>query len=222
MEGGSGFLRTAMEPGHLESQLERDLRAVPYIVGVNGHMGSRFTSDPRAMRTLLAGLRERGLFFLDSKTSPESVAADVAAGLQVPFAERDVFLDHDPEPAAVGARARDGSVSGATGGTRDRDRSPARVDARRARDLASGGGTSGLRDRAGIATRPLTQVAEKGPSASLLGRSLVRHSSAMPPRSLPHASHLTLFEQPARGCLVREVERSLRSRSTISSSANDP
>jgi polysaccharide deacetylase 2 family uncharacterized protein YibQ len=101
MEGGSGFLRTAMEPGRLESQLERDLRAVPYIVGVNGHMGSRFTSDPRAMHTLLAGLRERGLFFLDSKTSPESVAADVAAGLQVPFAERDVFLDHDPEPAAV-------------------------------------------------------------------------------------------------------------------------
>jgi uncharacterized protein len=102
MAGGSGFLRTAMEPGRIESQLERDLRAVPYIVGVNGHMGSRFTSDPRAMRTLLAALRARGLFFLDSKTSPESVAADVAAGLQVPFAERNVFLDHDPEPAAVG------------------------------------------------------------------------------------------------------------------------
>ncbi len=104
MAGGSGFLRTAMGPDRLESQLERDLRAVPYIVGVNGHMGSRFTSDPRAMRTLLAALRARGLFFLDSKTSPESVAADVAAGLQVPFAERNVFLDHDPSPAAV-ARA---------------------------------------------------------------------------------------------------------------------
>lgn len=104
MEGGSGFLRTAMEPAHIEHQLERDLRAVPYIVGVNGHMGSRFTSDPRAMRTLLRALRERGLFFLDSKTSPESVAAEVASGLDVPFAERDVFLDHDPAPAAV-ARA---------------------------------------------------------------------------------------------------------------------
>jgi polysaccharide deacetylase 2 family uncharacterized protein YibQ len=101
MQGGSGFLRTAMEPASLETQLERDLRAVPYIVGVNGHMGSRFTSDPRAMRTLLGALHERGLFFLDSKTSPESVAAEVAAGLQVPFAERNVFLDHDPAPAAV-------------------------------------------------------------------------------------------------------------------------
>jgi uncharacterized protein len=101
MKGGSGFLKTAMEPAHLEDQLERDLRAVPYIVGVNGHMGSRFTSDPRSMRTLLAALRERGLFFLDSKTSPESVAAEIAAGLQVPFAERNVFLDHDPEPAAL-------------------------------------------------------------------------------------------------------------------------
>ena len=104
MTGGSGFLRTGMEPDRIESQLERDLRAVPYIVGVNGHMGSRFTSDPRAMRTLLAALRARGLFFLDSKTSPESVAAEVAAGLQVPFAERNVFLDHDPSPSAV-ARA---------------------------------------------------------------------------------------------------------------------
>jgi polysaccharide deacetylase 2 family uncharacterized protein YibQ len=88
----------------MERQLERDLRAVPYIVGVNGHMGSRFTSDPQAMRTLLGALRERGLFFLDSKTSPESVAAEIASRLQVPFAERSVFLDHDPEPAAV-ARA---------------------------------------------------------------------------------------------------------------------
>ncbi|MCC6766230.1 MAG: divergent polysaccharide deacetylase family protein [Deltaproteobacteria bacterium] len=101
MAGGGGFLRTSMEPQHLESQLERDLRAVPYIVGVNGHMGSRFTSDPRAMRTLLAALRARGLFFLDSKTSPESLAAELAAGLQVPFAERSVFLDHDPSPDAI-------------------------------------------------------------------------------------------------------------------------
>jgi polysaccharide deacetylase 2 family uncharacterized protein YibQ len=104
MEGGSGFLRTAMEPAGLEGQLEKDLRAVPYIIGVNGHMGSRFTRDPKAMRTLLGALRARGLFFLDSKTSPESVAGEVALGLQVPFAERDVFLDHDPAPAAV-ARA---------------------------------------------------------------------------------------------------------------------
>lgn len=101
MEGGQGFLRTAMEPAHMENQLERDLRAVPYIVGVNGHMGSRFTSDPRAMRTLLGALRARGLFFLDSKTSSESVAAEIAAELQVPFAERNVFLDHDQAPAAV-------------------------------------------------------------------------------------------------------------------------
>lgn len=101
MTGGSGFLRTSMAPASIEIQLERDLRAVPYIIGVNGHMGSRFTSDPRSMRALLGALRARGLFFLDSKTSAESVAAEVAAGLQVPFAERDVFLDHDPSPSAV-------------------------------------------------------------------------------------------------------------------------
>jgi len=70
-------------------------------VGVNGHMGSRFTSDPAAMWDLLAALRARGLFYLDSRTSESSVARETAAALGVPFVARTLFLDHDPEPAAV-------------------------------------------------------------------------------------------------------------------------
>jgi len=101
MRGGTGFLETGMSTTALDRQLERDLRAVPYIIGVNGHMGSRFTSDPVAMEALLGALRQRGLFFLDSRTSPRSVAAPIAARLGVPFAERSVFLDHDPDAAAV-------------------------------------------------------------------------------------------------------------------------
>lgn len=101
MRGGSGFLRAGMDTAHLERQLDADLAAVPYIVGVNGHMGSRFTRDPAAMGALLAALRARGLFFLDSRTSPDSVAAATAARVRVPFAERAVFLDHDASPVAV-------------------------------------------------------------------------------------------------------------------------
>jgi polysaccharide deacetylase 2 family uncharacterized protein YibQ len=115
MADAPGFLLTSMEPSRLEQQLDADLATVPYIVGVNGHMGSRFTSDRFAMERLLLALRARGLFFLDSFTSPGSVAAATAERIGVPFVQRSVFLDHDPEPAAVATQlarverlARDG------------------------------------------------------------------------------------------------------------------
>jgi uncharacterized protein len=92
-----------MSADGIERQLDADLVAVPYIVGVNGHMGSRFTQDRAAMERLLAALRARGLFFLDSLTTPASVAAATAARLGVPFVQRSVFLDHDPAPTAVAA-----------------------------------------------------------------------------------------------------------------------
>ena len=115
MADAPGFLLTSMAPSRLEQQLDADLATVPYIVGVNGHMGSRFTSDRLAMERLLLALRTRGLFFLDSFTSPGSVAAVTAEQVGVPFVQRSVFLDHDPEPAAVATQlarverlARDG------------------------------------------------------------------------------------------------------------------
>jgi polysaccharide deacetylase 2 family uncharacterized protein YibQ len=101
MRDAPGFLETGMAATALDRKLERDLRAVPYIVGVNGHMGSRFTSDNEAMTALLAALYRRGLFFLDSRTSADSVAAPIAARLGVPFAERSVFLDHEVSAAEV-------------------------------------------------------------------------------------------------------------------------
>jgi hypothetical protein len=103
MIGARGFLETGMSAGEIERQLSADLGAVPYIVGVNGHMGSRFTSDAARMDVLLRALHARGLFFLDSRTSGASVAAATAARVGVAFAERTLFIDHDPSAAAVAA-----------------------------------------------------------------------------------------------------------------------
>ncbi len=64
-------------------------------VGVNNHMGSRLTADRTAMRWLMRDLKARGLIFLDSRTTPASVAADVAREQGVPHAVRRVFLDHE-------------------------------------------------------------------------------------------------------------------------------
>lgn len=69
--------------------------AVPYIEGVNNHQGSRVTSDTHAMRIVLKALEEKGLFFVDSRTSGGSVAYAVAREMGVPAAENLLFIDND-------------------------------------------------------------------------------------------------------------------------------
>lgn len=72
---------------------ENDLASVPYASGVNNHMGSRATSDRRLMEEVMNQLARRRLFFIDSRTTAESVALDVAREDRVPAFYRSVFLD---------------------------------------------------------------------------------------------------------------------------------
>ena len=84
--------------------LDDALTAVPGARGLSNHMGSALTADTGAMRTLMLSLHMRGaLYFLDSRTDPGSVAERTACEYGVPFVRRDVFLDHDPDPAAIAA-----------------------------------------------------------------------------------------------------------------------
>lgn len=62
-------------------------------VGINNHMGSRFTADARGMATVMEELHDRGLLYLDSRTTPRTVGPAEARRAGVPFAERSVFLD---------------------------------------------------------------------------------------------------------------------------------
>ncbi|MGH6945865.1 MAG: divergent polysaccharide deacetylase family protein, partial [Kiloniellales bacterium] len=70
------------------------------FVGINNHMGSRFTADGEAMGRVIAALRARGLLFLDSRTAPDSKGATLAERAGVPFAERDIFIDNQYEDRA--------------------------------------------------------------------------------------------------------------------------
>lgn len=90
---GPGALRSAMSRSEFELTLARNLGAVPHISGVNNHMGSRLTSLAEPMDWLMSALRGTGLLFLDSRTTPESVAAARASANAVPTRQRDVFLD---------------------------------------------------------------------------------------------------------------------------------
>jgi polysaccharide deacetylase 2 family uncharacterized protein YibQ len=77
------------------------LAKVPGAIGVNNHQGSKATADPRVMRDVLAVVKERRLFFLDSRTTNATVAAREAASMGVPFLSRDVFLDDVAAEAAA-------------------------------------------------------------------------------------------------------------------------
>lgn len=69
------------------------LARFPGALGINSHQGSKATADARVVRDVLEVVKEKGLFFLDSRTTPASVAGAEAAKLGVPFLARDVFLD---------------------------------------------------------------------------------------------------------------------------------
>ncbi len=91
---GPGALFTDMEPERIKEILLDNLSQVPHVRGINNHMGSAFTSDPAGMDVVMAVLKQKGLFFLDSVTSATSAGPEAARKHGVPFYRRAVFLDN--------------------------------------------------------------------------------------------------------------------------------
>lgn len=94
IDPGPDALLLRMAPDELLRTLEINLAAVPHVRGVNNHMGSRLTAAEPQMNQVFTILKKRDLFFIDSRTSSKSRCRSAARLLKVPFAERDVFLDH--------------------------------------------------------------------------------------------------------------------------------
>ncbi|MGH9690853.1 MAG: divergent polysaccharide deacetylase family protein [Candidatus Acidiferrales bacterium] len=94
-------LRVGMNARQVQSEFAAMLATVPHAAGVNNHEGSRATADPLLMQELMPTLRARGLFFVDSRTTPATVAYDAAKRSGVPAASRKVFLDDTPAPDAI-------------------------------------------------------------------------------------------------------------------------
>jgi polysaccharide deacetylase 2 family uncharacterized protein YibQ len=90
---GPGEIRVGMRPAEVARIIDEDLSSVPYAAGANNHMGSRATTDARLMAAVIHVLAERRLFFVDSRTTPASVALDVARRQGLPTFYRSVFLD---------------------------------------------------------------------------------------------------------------------------------
>ncbi len=101
-EPGPGALDTGMPRTLLTLMLAYDLASLPYIVGVNNHMGSLLTSRTLPMQWVMQEIRYQGsLFFVDSRTSAQSVAARTATQYRIPNLTRNVFLDDLPTVKAV-------------------------------------------------------------------------------------------------------------------------
>ena len=99
---GPGALLTNMNSQEIRQHLSSYLDSWDGYIGINNHMGSRFTSDAARMGVVMDELRRRGLMWLDSKTTVDSAGPAAATAANVPYVERDVFLDNvDSTPAVL-------------------------------------------------------------------------------------------------------------------------
>ncbi len=89
-----GTLELDMTAERFDAQFAAALARLPNVTGVNNHTGSLLTAHRLPMEWLMAGIAQRGLYFLDSRTTPHTVAETTARELDVPTIRRDVFLDH--------------------------------------------------------------------------------------------------------------------------------
>lgn len=101
---GNDALLVAQSAEETRIRFNNFRQRVPHAVGGNNHMGSRFTADRQGMRRILGLMREDGMFFIDSRTTPASVAMLEARNLGMAVAGRDVFLDNDADVAKITAQ----------------------------------------------------------------------------------------------------------------------
>lgn len=97
MDPGPQVLEAGQPAEDLRSRLVLGLGHFSGFVGINNHMGSKFTADDQGMRVVMEELRARGLLFLDSMTTDRSLGGRLARSYGVPFVERDVFLDNEAD-----------------------------------------------------------------------------------------------------------------------------
>ncbi len=92
-----GFVAPDMDENEIAWVLDKDFSSIPYVIGVNNHQGSLMTTDPEAMRRVVEYLGKRDLFFIDSRTTSETIAYDVAKKYGLRAAQNDLFLDNEKD-----------------------------------------------------------------------------------------------------------------------------
>jgi polysaccharide deacetylase 2 family uncharacterized protein YibQ len=104
LDPGPNVLLSGLEPTELRRRIRWGLSRFKRFVGINNHMGSKFTADTPGMTVVMEELKRRGLLFLDSRTTSKTVGAFLAARMGIPYGERNIFLDNVNDVGAVNAR----------------------------------------------------------------------------------------------------------------------
>lgn len=90
-----------MDTRQIQDILDKDLGSVIFAKGISNHMGSRITENKKISTIVMAEVKKRKLYFLDSFVNPKSVCREIAAKIKVRFARRDVFLDNQDDPVYI-------------------------------------------------------------------------------------------------------------------------
>jgi polysaccharide deacetylase 2 family uncharacterized protein YibQ len=98
---GPGALYVGDSSENIKRVIEANLSVVPFAIGVNNHMGSKFTECRKEITQSLCAIKRHGLFFVDSITSHRSIAYKTARNLGMPSTGRNIFLDNINDEAAI-------------------------------------------------------------------------------------------------------------------------
>ena len=101
LDPGPGAVYVGDDPEKIVNVIGENISDVPFVTGINNHMGSRFTSCQKEMEEALIAIKMRGLFFVDSLTTSLSKAYKTAKKLHVASAYRNIFLDNDPVESII-------------------------------------------------------------------------------------------------------------------------
>ena len=92
---GPGAIKSYMSEEEIKQAVRKCILDFPYAIGVNNHMGSKITEDREIMKIVLEEIKGYNLFFIDSMTSKNSIAYEVAQEMGIKSAVRSVFLDNE-------------------------------------------------------------------------------------------------------------------------------
>ena len=98
---GEGTLFASMAPEEVLTQLRKTIMALPGLIGINNHMGSRFMENKKLVAVMLEEINRQGLFFVDSLTTRRSMGPHISTLYSLPILSRDIYLDNDQDPESI-------------------------------------------------------------------------------------------------------------------------
>jgi polysaccharide deacetylase 2 family uncharacterized protein YibQ len=114
---GPGGVYIGMNPSEIRAIVERNLAEVGPVVGMNNHQGSRITMDEESMAVILTICREQGIYFLDSRTTADTIVPGLAERMGIKIGERNIFIDNIQERVSMLPYIEEGLQKAEQGGS---------------------------------------------------------------------------------------------------------